>query len=762
MNNQRLSRTPTLAPTAAEPLNAELLDIDHYWQLVKRNRFGIATFALFFTAVTALVLLFISPRYIATASLLIEAEQTKLLSIEEVYGMDSSRKEYYQTQFEILKSRKIAALVVDKLNLVEHPLLDPQNDSESAWRLESVKNKLRQWLKANVDFLPKSQDKTASAAEKEQSRRKTVVSRVMKDLTIKPITNTQVVEIKFESESPKLAAAVANAVAESYIDSYLDSKLEMTNKATSWLNQSITGLREKLNDSEQALSDFYQREQVVDIDGVMGLAADELQQLSDQLTIAQNEYKKQGLRFDKIAQFNGDTERFSDYPEIVNNATIQGIKQSEAAAQSRLSELSNVYGPKHPTLISAKAELASIQANLRNEMTRVVSSLSLDQQSKQDTISRLKEAVNAAKARYRELTQLENTRQTLLRNVEVNRQLYDSFFTRMKETAELGGFESANARILDAANPPRIPAKPKKTLLIAGALIFSAGLAIFLVIAADALSSGIRSPNDVEKKLGQRLLGAIPKQKRWFWQPKLLDLRLYFATNANLFGEAFRSLRTNLRLLEQGKSQHVIMLTSALPKEGKTTTAINMSFSLGQLGSVILIDADLRRGDIGRRFGLVPTVPGLSELLSKSCRIDECIITDEDSGIDLISAGSNGTHPQEMLASSDFRRLIDALKKNYDYVIIDTPPTRAVADSMVVSALCDTTLFVVKADSTDAKHISRSIDRFEQLNQTVDGIILTQFDPLYADDNAAYYGITALEQYSLNKPGVTRAGANAA
>ena len=732
-------------PPTTDALSGETLDIEHYWRLIMGSRWKILIFSLFATAVAAITLLTITPRYVATASLLIEAEETKLLSIEEVYGLDSNRKEYFQTQYEILKSRQIAGLVVDKLNLVEHPLFDPLQDAEQGFSFNELKDDLRKWLKQHFTFLPQSTPNSLTPEQQAAERRRTVISRVTKNLTIKPITNTQVVNIQFESESPKLAATVANAIAEAYIDNYLNAKLEMTNKATAWLSQSIQGLRDKLDQSEQALNTFYQQEQVVDIDGVVGLAAEELQQLSDQLLQAQNALKVEASSFNNIAQFNGNPEALAALPEVLNHPAIQGIKTAEVNARSKLSELSKVYGPKHPKMISAQAELASIMANLRTETSNLVNSLSISKQSQQQTVSQLQQAVEIAKERYRKLTQLEGQRQTLVRNVEVNRQLYDSFFTRMKETSELGGFESANARILDRANPPKIPAKPKKTMLLAGALVLSAGIAIFFIITADALNSGIRSPIDVEQKLNLKLLGAVPRRTYGWWRRKGLPLRHYFDSNDYLFSESVRSLRTNLKLNDYSKQTHVTMVSSSLPNEGKTTVAINLAFSLAQLGSVILIDGDLRSGDIANRFGLIDYQPGLADLLGRTHRIDECVITDEDSEVDIICAGSGAHNPQELLASADFTRLIAALKQNYDYVIIDSPPIQAVADALIIDDLCDTNLFVIKANSTKVKQVLSNLDRFSQLGHTVDGAVLSMYDVVKAQETGDYYGF--VDQY---------------
>mgnify|MGYP003329694854 CR=1 FL=1 len=238
-------------------------------------------------------------------------------------------------------------------------------------------------------------------------------------------------------------------------------------------------------------------------------------------------------------------------------------------------------------MISAQAELDAIQETFERQIDSLISSIATQYTVSQERVTNLQREVSEAKSRFRGLAALDNKRKTLERERDTNQQLYDSFFTRLKETDELGGFESANASVLDEALASSMPSKPNKKLLIIAAFVLSSGLGVVLALVMDFLNSGIRSVEDVERKLGQRMLGLIP----WLAHKKKTDLpvRTFFDGKQHLFAEAVRTLRTSLSLLNLDRKQQAIMVTSSVPKEGKTTVSINLAFALGQLDKTILV-----------------------------------------------------------------------------------------------------------------------------------------------------------------------------
>ncbi len=718
--------------------NNELIDLGHYLGIIKRYSLRILLLAIAFTVLVAILVMKMTPLYTSSTTLLIEAEKANVVSIEEVYGIDTKSKDYMATQFEVLKSRQIAEKTVESLSLYDNADFMPEEDETSF-----VSD-----LAEMFPFLPQKEKVELTEEQKVAKLKRKATHLLMSATDVSLLKGTQLVRISVTTEKPSLSALIANTIAEVYIENYLQAKLDMTAKATSFLTDSIDGLKTKLDVAERNLVRFYETNQVVNIDGVVGLASDELERLNIQLSEAEVELKLNSVIFNQIKDSNA-IEDVARIPEVLNHPAVRDVRRDEGKALTRVSELSKVYGPKHPKMIAANAELTAIRDTLNTQITDLISSITTQYESSKQKVAQLQKEVETSKAAFRSLAELDNKRKALEREVDINQQLYDSFFTRLKETDELGGLESANARVLDSALPSYTPSKPNKKLFIAAAFVLSLSFGIALAIVMETLNSGIRSVEDVEKKLGQRMLGLIP----WLAHKKKTDLpiRTFFDGKKHQFAEAVRTLRTSLSLLNIEKENQAILVTSSVPKEGKTTVSINLAFALGQLDKTILIDADLRRPSIGKQFNIPSYQPGVANLVLKSHSFEECLVRDEESNIDILSAGTIPSNPQELLADKGFDELITKLKSEYKYVVVDTAPTQAVSDSMIVANSCDSVIYVVRADSTSDKVINNGLSRFLQVGHRLDGVVLNQVNLRKSDVAQRYAGFYDQYGYTSQK-----------
>ena len=716
---------PNSANIQEKPPQEEVIDLRQYWRIVDRFKWRIAALSIAVTMITAMVVFSITPRYQATATLMIEAEQAKALSIEEVYGLDSSRKEYFLTQFEILKSKRIAKRVVELMSLDTHPEFDPEQQNKGFS------------LRAMLPFL--SQEEPLSEEEAHQRKLQKVTDTFIERLSISPVRNTQLVKITFESESPKLAADVANKVAEVYINSHLEAKLELTQQATSWLNSRLGDLRVQLEESEARLQVFQEAEGLVDVEGVRGLARQELNEITEQLLLARKELKQAASIRELVRVRGSDIKALASLPEVLNHSVIQDVKRAEVQASQKVSELARRYGPEHPKMIAATDQLASVEAKLESEIRQLVAGIESEYQAALSNERALQEELSATKTEYQVISRKETRYQELKRDADVNRQLYNAFLTRFRETSETSDFQAANARLTDPAEAPREPAKPKKKLIVALALVVSAMLGVMLAFLFEALNDGVRNPDDVENKLAQRMMGLLP----WVEHDKnqRLSVRTFFEAGQHNFAEAVRTLRTSMVLSHLERPAKVISVTSSIPGEGKTTVAENLAFSLAQVEKVLLIDADMRRPSVGKDFGLPVYHSGLSNLIAGSSSLAECIHHDERSGLDVIPAGAVPPNPQELLASPRFEKALQVLADKYDRIILDTAPAQVVSDALVVSRVADSMLYVVKSDSTRQKVINDGIGRLLQVGAKLDGVVLNQVDTSSkASGYGEYYG----------------------
>ncbi|WP_334078332.1 GumC family protein [Microbulbifer sp. M83] len=701
------------------------IDILYYVLLLLRSWWKIALVVIPVTAVAFYFAWKMPVRYEATARLMFDPNQANLVSIRDIYDFGTQRREFFLTQAEILRSRGIAERVVEDLDLVNYRAFT--DEEKEPGPLERLLPGL---------FGDDSADEEELDPAEQRSR---LVRVVQAGLTVRPIRNTQLVELGYQAVSPQLAAAVPNAVANAYVERQMEAKLDVTQRATSWLNERLAGLREKLEESERRLQAFQRQEGLVDVQGVRGLAEQELNDNLNQLLEARREAKRLGGIYRNIRAHSGDFEALKNLPEVMNHPLIQNVKSVEISAALGVSELAQRYGPKHPRMIAARDELDSARAQLRQEVANLVQSIEGDYRVAQRKVAELESALSANKVDIQSVADKEIKYDELKRDVEVNRQLYNTFLTRFREASEATGFESPAAQLVEPAIPPEYPVKSKKRLIVLAAFVLSGGFAAVAILALDFFRAGIRSADDVEQKLGQTLIGQLPLVKP---QGKGgLPPKLFFDPQQREYTEAVRTLRTGLLLGRESLPAKIVSITSSAPAEGKSTVAENLAFALSQVERVVLIDTDLRCASLSAHLGLPPSKPGLADILSGSFSLEECISHDADTGLDIIGAGKLPGDPLRILGSRQFSAMLAELANRYDRVILDTPPVMAVSDPLVVSKLADSLLYVVKADATHARVVRRGLDKMRSLGLVVDGVVLNQVDTRkLAGYDEGYYG----------------------
>ncbi|MDH3325366.1 MAG: polysaccharide biosynthesis tyrosine autokinase [Gammaproteobacteria bacterium] len=648
------------------------IDLRQYWQVINRHKWGIAGLSAVILLITALILYSMQPVYRATATLLIESQQAKIVSIEEMYGMDTRNAGYYETQFEILRSRELSEKVVKQLNLASHAEFDP------AHQKERFNFNWRSWLPVSIGEV---------TTPSEESKSQALVDAFMGRLTITPVRKTQLVNINFEAYDAKLAATVANALANVYIESHLEARLEMTSMATNWLTRQLDSLKSKVNAAERRLQDFREREDLINLEGVRTLSTKEMQEIVSNLVNVRERRGEAENLYKQVSAIKGQANKsYESIPGILNHKLMQGLKSSEAQAESKLAEFAKRYGPQHPKMIAAVTELNTVRENLQKQITSIVAGIKNDYNIAVKNENSLTQAMANAKKEIQKIDRKEFQLRELEREVDTNRKLYDTFFTRFQEASATSDLQTVNARLMDKAVVPRSAAKPRKKLTLILALIVSLMLGVFLSFLLEFLDNTIKNIDDVEQKLGKAIIGIVPlariaKQER-------LDPLKIFSTNDYLgISESIRSIRTGLILSGLDNPHKVTLVTSSVPGEGKTTLATSLAISLGQLGSVLLIDADMRLPSVAKIFGITPKSPGLSNLVAGTESPESCIHTFADIGIDVLPCGLLPPNPLELLSSARFAGLIDFLCERYDRIIIDSAPVQAASDALVLSTV---------------------------------------------------------------------------
>jgi len=712
----------------ADAFAEDTIDLLAYWRTVMRNKWPIAGLAAVIVVITVVVVSTMTPIYSATARLQIESEQAQVVSIEEIYGIDSSQREYYQTQFEILKSRELAERVIRELGIEKHIEYLSKDDDDVN-------------LRDYIPFLPAATPKVPDAIWQG------IVEIFRENLSITPARNTQLVDITFESTDPDLAQKVADAMGDAYIDNYLESKLELTRKAASWLTERLGKLKEELDISERKLRDYQEKENLIDVAGIQTLTAKELDESTRRLVEVRNRAAAAKSQLDAAGNVRaGYQAAWESLPVVLRDKLSQDLKSQEAKADNEFSELKRRYGPKHPRYIGSQSKVDSASQSFRNRVMQMVTGLndiyrqaSVDQIEIERSLTKSKQEIQDLNRKGYELSQLEREAQT-------NRDLYDLFFQRFRETNETD-FSTANARFVDHAARPYVPVKPKKLLIVALAGVLSLMLGVMLAFLREALDNTVRSAGELEEKLHQGILGVLPLEKVDTKKAGEAVSHLYRSKGHNNFAEAVRSLRTSVVLAGLDKPQKIIIVTSSVPGEGKTTVSSNLALALGQMEKVLLIDADMRRPSIAAEYGMEKGTAGLSELVARTSEAKDSIHSFKDLGIDVLPAGAVPPNPLDLLSSQRFAKILEKLAESYDRIIIDSAPTQAVSDSLVLSQNADALVFVVRSDSTPTQVAKNALDRLHKVNAPIIGVVLNQFDAAvaakyggYGSGSYGYYG----------------------
>lgn len=743
MDKQKINQINS-ASSSSE--NSDAIDLIPLIQSVWRRKWAIITLVVLVMFLTALMVMSIKPTYQATATMQIEQEEANVVSIEQIYGVDGS-SEYLQTQFELLKSRALAERVVKDLSLTTHPEFDPRQTTPPLFDIKSlIKDfNINQLIPG---LMPEDFEEKVEITE--QQVLDSVVNQFMDRISITPIKKSQLVKISVEMNDASMATKAANSLGRNFINSQLDATMEASMTATNWMNDRLVELRSNLQTAENKLQLFREEQGLIDVDGIVTVSADELSAINQRLVDARAKLAEAESQYQQVRSVSKkDWQKLASVPAVLSNRLIQEFKAQEARAQAKVEELSKRYGKRHPTMQAAMGELSSAQASLKTQVEQVVASIKRQYQIASANVWSLKKSVDENKSEIQDISKNEFKLRELQREVDSNRMIFDTFMNRLKETTATADIESTNARIVDPAVIPSYPIKPKKSLIVILAGIFAGIFGVFLTVLLNVLNNTFKNTEDVESRLNLPVLGILPLVKRKAKEDKIA---LTFHKNSDkIFTECVRTIRTSVMLSSIEAKHKIVVVTSSIPGEGKSTTSINLADAINQMEKTLLIEADMRRPTMARILGLPPGTPGLANLIAGSNTLEECKQS-LYGGIDTIVAGVVPPNPLELISSEQFKTLITSLTEEYDRIIIDSPPVQAVSDAIVLSRFADSVIYVIRSESTDMKIAEKGVGKLLQSNAPVRGVILNQVDIKKAQRKGySYDGYYDYYGYSSNK-----------
>jgi polysaccharide biosynthesis transport protein len=691
--------------------------------LIKSKWVVIASVALI-VGVVAISTLRTTPIYEAVGSIAINKMDPVTFNLKD----SSSSIDYYDpadmdTEVRILKSDLLALQVIRQLNLDKLPQPGARNQSSSS-----------------------TSQLTTDAMQPDSARTSAALASFKSSLQVSLVPNTRIIEIRYRSADKDIAARVVNTLANTYVEQNFKTRFESTMQASDWLSKQLVDLQIKVETSQEKLVKYQKEHEILGIDEKQNITTAKLDELNRELTAAES------VRMEKESIYHlvqaGDSDSIAAAANVdgsakgssANSALLEKLREQQADLKIQVAQLSTQFGPSYPKLAQLNSQLKEVDAEIQTEMRKVAARLRGDYLAAVQRETMLRGALEKQKQEANKLNESAIEYSLLKRDVDANRTLSEGLLEKLKEAGVTAGLRSNNFRIVDVARVPTAPSGPNLPRNLAFALALGLSTGVGLAFLLDSMDNTVRTPEQAQVISALPSLGMIPlgsRSAREFGGRERLALAsskeaVELVTKSrprSQMAESYRALRTSLLLTFAGGPPKVILITSALPEEGKTTTSVNSAIVLAQKGTrVLLIDADLRRPSIHKTFGMGPKL-GLSNVLTGTASLQETIIPSMVlPDLFILPAGTPPPNPAELLASTKMKNILEQLRKHYDHIVIDSPPTLSVTDAVVMSTGADAVVLVIHSGHTTKPALRRARDILLQVNARVCGVLVNAVD----------------------------------
>ena len=745
--------------SAPEPGGAEpQLSLRDLLRTIWHRKALIIAVVFIICSLTTLWLLQVVPLYVATSAVAVETRRETVVKIESV--LQGVNPDYYtnETEAAIIGSRATATKVVDQLGLVNNPLFNPDLAPRKVslfGRLfealdpgASLASLTPEWIAYLMNQIapaaPEPAVATVAPPDPKQLLRERVVDRFLAAEKITPGERSRVITISFTSEDPGMAALAANALASTYIQQSVNAKYDATARASDWLNDRVAEMRRRVEESSQAV-DAYRREiGIVDLQNQSTLLSQQLAELNGKLTTARSERAEAEARYQQVERLLNQPGGITSAAAVLQSPLIQKLREQEAQVVREIADLKTQVKDDHPQMILKRSELADLDDKIGKEVAKIGLSLKNELEITRIREQTLVSEVGDLQRKLESQNQAEVKLHALESEANANKQLYDTMLSRFKETGvEEQGPQQADARLISPAARPLSPAYPRKTLILALAFGASTLLGILLVLIIEHLDNGFRTLEQVEAMTGIPGLGMLPRPTGWRARGLLPSDYMLTMPNSS-YGEAIRTIRTGLLLSNIETPPKMVLVTSSLPGEGKSETAVSLARAAAKAGQrTLIIDCDLRHPTLHVKLG-VANGSGLVGAVSGITKLEDVIEIDERSGCHYIAAGAGVPSPTDFLGSDPMRRILVRVREVYDLIVLDTPPVLVVSDALVLLRQVDKTLFVARWGKTARDAAIGALRTIIEAGADVAGVVLNQVNlqkqARYRYGNAGKYG----------------------
>ncbi|MCB2227310.1 MAG: polysaccharide biosynthesis tyrosine autokinase [Desulfarculaceae bacterium] len=687
-----------------------------YIDVIKRRRLPILAVFLVVVGLVATYTFLATKQYTATTQLLIEQGAQRSFSLQDALAVDASAMDFYQTQYRLIESRAIAEKVVKQLQLYKLHEFGAPLPGETPEKKLTPEQKIRQ---AAEIFLTK--------------------------VKVTPIRQSRLVNISFTSGEPVLAAKVANAIAKAYIDYVLDRKLRISQMAVNFLGRRIDEQRRKLQASQLSLQKYMEDNKLVNVisDDYNTITSQKLAELNQKLIEAETSRKEAEARYRLALKARSDTRKLDSIREFLDSPVIQKVRERDLEISKREAELSQKYGSRHPKMLALQAEKKAIEQQRNGEINQIINSL-----DNQYRIALTKEnAIRQALEHQKEDAMITRKKaigfNVIKREVDTNQQLFNMLLAKVKEARITEEIDVGSVMVVDSAEVPHGPSKPRVRLNLALAVLGGLILSLFWGFLLEYMDNTIKLPSQIEDQLGLPLLGSVPfdttlhsPRGKGNTDQAPVVLAALSRPNASTI-EPLRIVRTAISLSKAGSPPRSIVVSSSLEREGKSVTAACLAVAFAEANKrTIIIDADLRKPRQHRLWNKNNNL-GLSTVLSGQSSIQNCVHADVIPNVDVITSGPIPPSPSELFQSELMGRVMEVLGKAYDQIIIDSPPILPLADPLILGSLADGLILVAAAAKIPVHVLEQSVNKLNKAGIDLLGVILNQVEKGRSD---YYYG----------------------
>ncbi|MDQ3524016.1 MAG: polysaccharide biosynthesis tyrosine autokinase [Chloroflexota bacterium] len=680
----------------------EDIDLRQLWHVLVARRWVVLGLTAAVVAVALVVTLMTTPIYRASSTIQIERDSIKVINAEALTPVDSGLdRDFYQTQYELLRSRSLALRVVEDLGLAHSGA-----------------------LAEDVAPLPQT-----ASPEEAAAREQALVGSVLAALDVEPIRNSRLVRISFESPDPELAARVANAYADAFIDSNIGRRFDASSYAKKYLEERLAELKDRLEDTERELVSYAEQEQIVSIgNDAPSLSAQNLSELNALLAQAEDERFRAESAWRPAGAGSG-----LGLPQVLESPLIQNLRQSRASLSAQYQDKLRVFKPDYPEMLQLREQIAEIDRQIAAEIANVRTSLRSRYDAALSQERLLKQRIAGLKGDVLDLANRSIRYNILQREVMTNQALYDGLLQRYKEIGVAGGIGANNISVVDRAEVSGSAVRPSPPRNLALGLLLGLGLGVLAALGINYMDRRVRTVDVLHKLTGLPNLGVVPRLA-----PGATPREA--STNPrSAFSEAYRSVRTALQFATPHGLPASFLVSSASAGEGKSTTAAELAHNIALLGRrVALVDADLRNPSLHKTFGKGNSV-GLSNVLAGASTLDEALQQTGEPNLSLITSGPLPPNPPELLGGDGFEALIADLASRFDTVVLDGPPVLGLADAPLLASRTEATLLVVAAGDSKKDEIRSALHRFAATRANVLGTLLLRYD-LHATGEYGYGG----------------------